>query len=76
MNFQAILCAADDTVEPADIWISAEGKKVRILNGIGQLHQCRDPEAVWHAVTDSESGPVKAWDFQNGDTLSSLRLIP
>ncbi|CAK96506.1 hypothetical protein AlacWU_09767 [Aspergillus niger] len=55
---QAIICAADDTIEPPHPAINKDGNRILVIDGIGHTHQCRDPEPLWRAIGDSGSNPV------------------
>ncbi|GLA20352.1 hypothetical protein AnigIFM62618_008925 [Aspergillus niger] len=55
---QAIICAADDTIEPPHPAINKDGNRILVIDGIGHTHQCRDPEPLWRAIRDSGSNPV------------------
>ncbi|GKZ33771.1 hypothetical protein AbraIFM66950_003806 [Aspergillus brasiliensis] len=56
---QAIICAADDTIEPPHSAINEDGKRILVIDGIGHRHQCRDPEPLWRAVRESGTNAVK-----------------
>jgi hypothetical protein len=68
---KGIICAADDTIEPPQVF-KYKGKTARVINGFGRVHQCRDSDWIRDAVLRSEQTPFTAWDFENGDTLSKL----
>ncbi|RAK99261.1 uncharacterized protein BO80DRAFT_446550 [Aspergillus ibericus CBS 121593] len=61
---QAIICAADDTIEPPHSVIDKDGKSVLVIDGIGHTHQCRDPEPLWRAVLDSGTHAVSVSDVK------------
>ncbi|KAH9211490.1 hypothetical protein DL95DRAFT_392509 [Leptodontidium sp. 2 PMI_412] len=47
---QAIMCAADDTIEPSFVAETSDGKRVRVIDGDGVVHQCRDFDGMYAAV--------------------------
>ncbi|EED13981.1 hypothetical protein TSTA_102110 [Talaromyces stipitatus ATCC 10500] len=55
---QAILCAADDTLEPPQTVLNGQGQKIQIIDGVGHIaHQCRDPAPLWRAVKQGSARP-------------------
>ncbi|OJJ66208.1 hypothetical protein ASPBRDRAFT_59883 [Aspergillus brasiliensis CBS 101740] len=56
---KAIICAADDTIEPPHSAINEDGNRILVIDGIGHIHQCRDPEPLWRTVRDSEINAVE-----------------
>lgn len=60
MGIKAIICAADDTLEPPQTVFNEQGQKVQIIDGVGHIdHQCRDPAPLWRAVKE---GIVRPYD--------------
>ncbi|PYI07041.1 hypothetical protein BO78DRAFT_106354 [Aspergillus sclerotiicarbonarius CBS 121057] len=62
---QAIICAADDTIEPPHSVINKDGKRVLVIDGIGHKHQCRDPGPLWRAVLGSGTHAVAVSDLKS-----------
>lgn len=69
---QALVCAADDTIETYEVRELETGQKVAIVNGLGGIHQCRDSSLIRDSVAQSQLHPMQSWHYQNGDTLSSV----
>ena len=57
---QAILCAADDTLEKPVKTVNRRGSQVEEIDGIGHAHQCRNATILDQRVLESELSPVKA----------------
>ncbi|KAI1214209.1 uncharacterized protein F4807DRAFT_407083 [Annulohypoxylon truncatum] len=57
---QAILCTADDTLERSGKVLVPGGEEVDGINGVGQMHQCRNATLLYDYVLQSEKVPVKA----------------
>ncbi|PWY91614.1 hypothetical protein BO94DRAFT_564929 [Aspergillus sclerotioniger CBS 115572] len=55
---QGIICAADDTIEVPHLALNKDGKRVWIIDGMGQTHRCRDSGVLWGVVSGSEERPV------------------
>jgi len=53
---QAILCAADTTLDPIDR-VGTTGKKGQGADGVGTTHVCRDWEAVYDFVYENQMSP-------------------
>ena len=71
---KGIVCAADDTVEPLVMGLSPTGKRTRIVNGMGIVHQCRDWGLAVKAVLQSQTAPlVTSREIGNGETVGSIR---
>ncbi|RAL17388.1 uncharacterized protein BO97DRAFT_359181, partial [Aspergillus homomorphus CBS 101889] len=62
---QAIICSADDTIEPPHLAIDKNGERILIVDGMGHTHQCRDPEPLWRAVSDSRAQPIDVTRVKN-----------
>ncbi|KAJ6783185.1 hypothetical protein PWT90_07876 [Aphanocladium album] len=70
---QQILCNGDDTIEPPWFVRDDDGNILDAgVNGVGFKHQCRDTRAVWDKVMDTEKKSIPLWDWQMGDTISSV----
>ncbi|KAE8352699.1 hypothetical protein BDV28DRAFT_165358 [Aspergillus coremiiformis] len=69
---QGIICAADDTIEPPHHVLNREGRKVRIIDGVGHTHACRDPTSLWRAVQNSELHPIDMSILKDSVRASSL----
>ncbi|QKX63207.1 uncharacterized protein TRUGW13939_10376 [Talaromyces rugulosus] len=55
---QAILCAADDTLEPPKTAVNEQGQNIKIIDGVGHIvHQCRDPASLWRVVEEGNARP-------------------
>jgi hypothetical protein len=66
------MCTADDTIEPSFVGKLATGEKVRVIDGMGTVHQCRDSSLVMETVLQSQVQPlVVDRDLRSGDTLRS-----
>lgn len=48
------------------------GKYVVVVDGVGHMHQCRDPVSLWRAVINSETHPVNFGELQKGEGLRSF----
>ncbi|CAN9228036.1 unnamed protein product [Alternaria sp. RS040] len=57
---QAILCAADDTLEKPTKTMNWKGNEVEGIDGMGHTHQCRNATMLHERVLGSELSPVKA----------------
>ncbi|PYH81927.1 hypothetical protein BO82DRAFT_334788 [Aspergillus uvarum CBS 121591] len=71
---KAIICAADDTIEPPRSAVDEDGKRVLIIDGLGHPHQCRDSELLWRAVQDSEVHPVELARVKGTVSYSEILL--
>ncbi|EHA18596.1 hypothetical protein ASPNIDRAFT_37801 [Aspergillus niger ATCC 1015] len=70
---QAIMCAADDTIEPSFVAELPTGEKARIINGDGVVHRCRNFDEVQQAMILSEKNPlVLQRRLGEGDTLRMI----
>lgn len=61
---QGILCAADDTIEPAH-----DTDMGRVVDGYGVNHICRDPDRLWYEVMGKDSRP--GWSGQ-GELIEEM----
>ncbi|KAK4182494.1 hypothetical protein QBC35DRAFT_395880 [Podospora australis] len=70
---QAVMCAADDTIEPARVKIE-DGKNIASIDGAEAMHYCRDSKAVARAVALSETRPfvLGVSGLADGETVTSL----
>lgn len=67
---QAVVCAADDTIEVS----SRRGSNgAPVIDGAGTLHFCRDSELVRTSVESSVLSPLRRSELRPGDTVSMLR---
>ena len=66
-ELQAIACAADGTIEPAE-HVLVDGKHGRRIHGMGYTHQCRDSSLL----REMNGRLVAPWDWQQGDTIQSV----
>ncbi|KAI2472784.1 hypothetical protein F4781DRAFT_321073 [Annulohypoxylon bovei var. microspora] len=57
---QAILCTADDALERSGKVSVPGGEEVDGINGMGQIHQCRNATLLYDYVMQSEKVPVEA----------------
>ena len=55
---QAILCAADDTLEEPKPTKNFMGDVVDGIDGMGHTHQCRNATRLWEKVIESDQNPV------------------
>ncbi|KAL9046811.1 MAG: hypothetical protein Q9214_000453 [Letrouitia sp. 1 TL-2023] len=70
---QYILCAADGTIEPPEVWRNDHGEIIKAeVNGHGYQHQCRDARSLWKASTKSAKADIEAWGWKSGDTIESV----
>ncbi|KAF2766843.1 hypothetical protein EJ03DRAFT_376654 [Teratosphaeria nubilosa] len=64
---QSLVCNGDGTIEPAET-INDGDRHGKRIHGMGYQHQCRDT-ALLFAMRNQT---VDLWDWQQGDTLSSV----
>lgn len=64
---QSIMCAADDTIEPAEDVVDGD-RHGRRIHGMGYQHQCRDPGLLF----EMNGKAVDPWGWKQGDTLHSV----
>src|ERR1700712_420697 len=72
---QAILCAADDTLEPPKtVRMRPDGDTVDLIDGLGSgsVHQCRPAHHMWTAAEESRDVAWKPWEHQPGDTVRGV----
>ncbi|KOS22273.1 hypothetical protein ESCO_001437 [Escovopsis weberi] len=56
---QAMLCAADDAVEGYVVKFDEKGMETDVIDGRGQVHQCRNATTLFDYVLQSERRPVR-----------------
>ncbi|PYI07695.1 hypothetical protein BO78DRAFT_428817 [Aspergillus sclerotiicarbonarius CBS 121057] len=70
---QAIICAADDTIERGEEEEMQDGKKVKLIEGVGVVHRCRESGYIWDGVAKSVEEPVMvAGEVREGETVGDL----
>ena len=70
---KAILCSADDTLEPPVLEFDKSGNVIQqVVAGHGYEHSCKNTDYLWDIVEASEEKPFSPWDWKNGDTVSSV----
>ncbi|CAG8959441.1 hypothetical protein HYFRA_00001339 [Hymenoscyphus fraxineus] len=57
---QGVLCAADDTLEKPGFTKNTKGEVAVGIDGMNQIHQCRDSSKLWDVVLDSQQKSVKS----------------
>lgn len=66
------MCAADDTIEPSFVAETSDGKRVRVIDGDGVVHQCRDFDGMYAAVMKTQIEPFGLErELRDGDTVHS-----
>lgn len=70
------MCAADDTIEPSFVAETFDGKNVRVIDGDGVVHLCRDFDRMYEAMTKTQIKPfVIERELRDGDTIhGTLKL--
>ncbi|PLB34388.1 uncharacterized protein BDW47DRAFT_129117 [Aspergillus candidus] len=65
---QAIICAADDTIETPKKTTNKYGKPIYHIDGVGATHQCRDSKRLWEVSVKSLETKVdmRAWREEAG----------
>lgn len=69
---QAVVCSADDTVEPARIVELSDGYHIAVIDGARSVHHCRNSMALSKMVEDSESKPISVEELEPGITVGML----
>lgn len=69
---QAVVCAADDTIEPARIKVMPSGEKMAIIDGLENQHYCSDSQLVHKLVEKSHSKPFKVQGLVKGQRVTAL----
>ncbi|KAI0441305.1 hypothetical protein F4803DRAFT_552192 [Xylaria telfairii] len=66
---QAILCAADNTLETEGKVKAPGGEVMDVISGVGSTHLCRNSTSLYDYVLQSEAVPVKAASLRSGRML-------
>ena len=67
------MCAGDSTIEPPWIEEDAAGNIVAHgVDGHGVEHKCKNTDYLWSISRQSETKPLDAWEWKQGDTVESL----
>ncbi|KAL1963163.1 hypothetical protein VTN77DRAFT_8596 [Rasamsonia byssochlamydoides] len=75
---QSIVCAADDTLEPPEIYPLPDGQDLDVINGDGVVHHCRDASVVREILLRSQEEALQApmivvgGKVREGETVRSL----
>ncbi len=70
---KGIVCAADDTVEPSFVAETSDGTKIRVIDGDGVVHKCRDFNVVYEAMIYSQTQPfVTDRELKAGDSVRGI----
>jgi len=67
-----VVCAADDTIEPARIKKLPDGYHIAVIDGADTLHHCRNSQALGKVVSDSETNPIAISELEQGLTVGML----
>ncbi|KAL3479017.1 hypothetical protein BJX99DRAFT_245222 [Aspergillus californicus] len=63
---QAIMCSADDTLEITKKRITPDGGAWWHVDGVGAIHQCKDPRPLWEMSIRSHIEPVDMSRWREG----------
>jgi hypothetical protein len=69
---KAVVCSADDTVEPARIKKLPDGYHIAVIDSTEAVHHCRDSRALTKMVEDSEANPISIEELKPGVTVEML----
>lgn len=70
---QHLLCAGDDTLEPATRQVDADGSEHWAVTGVGVMHaQCRNNDLPREVSRQSQEVPFKPWGWEPGQTVGSV----
>jgi len=73
MGEQAVVCAADDTIQLSHSKVHPDGQTSGVVNGVGAVHQCGDSGFIQKKILRSQSDPIAVdRKLRAGDTLGSI----
>ncbi|KAK4222472.1 hypothetical protein QBC38DRAFT_427227 [Podospora fimiseda] len=73
---QAIVCAADDTIEPFRLKKVGNNTFVSIVDGSDTLHHCRNSKAIFDIVKSAGANPIHLKQrLGEGETVTSLHEL-